>query len=89
MKIMRTAAYAAVAASVSNGFATVTMPMKTVNPPKKPEIVHKRTLSLVWFWRIHKGPMRAARPTAVIIAVINASMFASLWYRVVSEGTIF
>jgi hypothetical protein len=89
MKTIRTAAYAAVAASVSNGFATVTMLMKKVNPPRKPEMVHKWVLSLVWLLRIHKGPMMAARPTAVIIVVINASMYASLWYRVVSDSISF
>jgi hypothetical protein len=41
--------YAAVAASVSNGFATVTMLMKTVNQPRKPEMAHNGALSLVWF----------------------------------------
>ena len=49
MKTMRTAAYAAVATSDSNGFVTLAMLMKTLDPPSKPDIAYKRVLSLIWF----------------------------------------
>jgi len=62
---------------------------QTVKPPTKPEMVHKRVLSLVRFMRIHKGPMRAARPTTIINALMFASVFASMSRRIVFDETIF
>ena len=90
MKTIRTAPYAAVAAKVSNGVATVRMLNRMVNATMKTVMIVSRfwrsDLVFSMYCKIHKGPTNMARPRMIVAQVTLLFMTDSLVYLVVLEA---
>lgn len=78
--------YPAVAASVSNGRATVTTLKRPENTTRHPEIICSLVVSSLKAFSSQSGPISIPNPTVVIINVTSASILESLWYLVVFDS---
>ena|SRR6266571_4569478 len=75
---IRKGTYAAVAASTSNGFATVALASRDVNSKINAVITPKRLVLFVIFWSVHIGPNNNKIPEKMRTPVTKASNFALL-----------
>ena len=81
MNTIKTAPYAAVAANVSNGVATVRMLIMIVNPIIKTVMTVRRLCMPDWavdiYCKTQRGPTSIARPSSIVVHVTHLLMIES------------
>jgi hypothetical protein len=87
MKTIRTAAYAAVAATTSNGLLLVATDIIEMKAQIKPVMTPNLTLLADVNSNHHMGASSITSPIKMMLAVVKRSNFSSLEYTVVLDST--
>lgn len=85
MKTINTAAYAAVAATTSNGRFTVASVIVPLNTPTNPVMILSLVSLLLTYSSHHMGASSIASPTSIIPVFVKHSKVVLLEYDVASE----
>lgn len=87
MKTISTAAYAAVAATTSNGRFVVDIDMIEMKAQTNPVMIPSRTMLVDVNSNHHIGAKSMTSPITMILPVVTLSNFSSLEYTVIADFT--